>query len=157
MVGYTKPEITDSIGLRIEKVLEMMGDPKKCFWCGKIGSGLAAKISNNYISCTVYLVVAEAMAIGVRSGIDPKLLREIIHNSSGQTFMGDIISNVPSAKLSGPNGFPVHLMIKDVGLGVDVGNATGVEPRMGLAALDIWKKAADDPSIINLDGFNHSE
>lgn len=157
MVGYTKPEKFDSIGLRIEKVLGMMGESKKCFWCGKIGAGLAAKISNNYISCTVYLVVAEAMAIGVRSGIDPKLLRDIIHNSSGQTFMGDIISNVPSAKLNGPHGFPVHLMIKDVSLGVDVGNETGVVPRMGLTALDIWKKAAEDPSIINQDGFNHSD
>jgi len=131
--------------------LSMMGDPQKLFWCGKIGAGLAAKISNNYISCTVFLIVAEAMAIGVRSGIDPKLLREVIHNSSGQTFMGDIISTVPISHLKG--GFPVNLMIKDVGLGVAVGNETGVAPTMALTALDIWKKYAEDPSIVSQDGF----
>jgi 3-hydroxyisobutyrate dehydrogenase-like beta-hydroxyacid dehydrogenase len=153
MIGHTKPEQSDSTGLRIQKVLTMMSDPEKCFWCGKIGAGLAAKISNNYISCTVFLVVAEALAIGVRSGIDPKLLQEVIHNSSGQTFMGDIISKAPSSQLKG--GFPVNLMIKDVGLGVDVGNETGVIPRMALTALDIWKKSAEDPSIIYQDGFSN--
>jgi len=151
MVGYTKPEQSDSTGLRLQHVLEMMGDPQKLFWCGKIGAGLAAKISNNYISCTVFLVVAEAMAIGVRSGIDRELLKDVIHNSSGQTFMGDIISKVPSSHLKG--GFPVHLMVKDVGLGVDVGNETGIVPRMALAALDIWKKSSEDPDYINQDGF----
>jgi len=151
MIGYTKPDQSDSIGLQIQKVLTMMGEPQKLFWCGKIGAGLAAKISNNYISCTTFLVVAEALAIGVRSGIDPKLLQEVIHNSSGQSFMGDIISKVPSSQLKG--GFPVNLMIKDVGLGVDSGNETGVIPRMALTALDIWKKSVEDPGIINDDGF----
>jgi len=153
MVGHTKPDESDALGLRIQKVLAMMGEPPKSFWCGKLGAGLAAKISNNYISCTVFLVVAEAMAIGVRSGIDIKLLQQVIHSSSGQTFMGDIVSNVPRSKLMGPNGFPVNLMIKDVGLGVNVGNETGVEPRMALAALDIWKSWEKDPSYLNGDGF----
>jgi len=155
MIGHAEPNPSDPLGLRLEKVLTMMGDSKKLFWCGKTGAGLAAKISNNYIACTIYLVIAEAMAIGVRSGIDPKLLRDVIHNSSGQSFMGDIISTVPSAHLKG--GFPVNLMLKDVGLGVAVGKETGVEPTMALAALDIWKKSVEDPSIVNTDGFVNNE
>jgi len=157
MIGHTKPEQSDPIGLRIQNVLTMMGEPRKLFWCGKIGAGLAAKISNNYISCTVFLVVAEAMAIGVRSGIDRKLLQEVIHNSSGQTFMGDILNSVPRDQLQGRNGFPVELMLKDLGLGVDVGNETGVIPRMALTALDTWKKAAEDINYINQDGFYNVE
>jgi len=157
MIGQPKPEQSDALGQRIQAVLTMMGDPQKHYWCGKVGAGLAAKISNNYISCSVFLIVAEAMAIGVRSGIDTKLLQEVIHNSSGQTFMGDVVSNVPRSKLLGPNGFPVNLMIKDLGLGVDVGRETGVEPRLALAALDIWKKSLDDPSYITEDGFGKIE
>lgn len=153
MIGHSKPAQSDPTSIRIQNVLEMMGESKKCFWCGKVGAGLAAKISNNYISCTVFLVVAEALAIGVRSGIDAELLQEVIHNSSGQTFMGDIVAKVPKEHLQGPNGFPVNIMIKDIGLGVDVANETGVDPRMALAALDIWKKSAEDPSVINQDGF----
>jgi len=151
MIGHTKPDESDSLGLRIRNVLSLMGEPHKLFWCGKIGAGLAAKISNNYISCTVFLIVAEALALGVRNGIDPKLLQEVIHNSSGQTFMGDILSSVPKSKLGG--GFPVNLMIKDISLGIDVGEKTGVNPRMAITALDIWKQAAEDPSIIYDDGF----
>ncbi|KAI9836023.1 MAG: hypothetical protein M1819_001634 [Sarea resinae] len=157
MIGHLKPEESDAMGRRLERILTMMGEPRKLFWCGRLGAGLAAKISNNYISCTVFLVVAEALAIGVRSGIDPKLLQEVIHNSSGQTFMGDIVSNVPRTELQGRNGFPIHLMIKDVGLGIDVGNETGVTPRMALAALEIWKEAAEDPDFINHDGFRNDK
>ncbi|EXJ89072.1 hypothetical protein A1O3_02136 [Capronia epimyces CBS 606.96] len=144
---------SDPIGQRIQDVLSFLGEPQKFFWCGPLGAGLAAKISNNYISCTVFLVVAEAMAIGARSGIDPALLSNVIRNSSGQTFMGDIVTSVPKELLESKNGFPAHLMIKDLGLGVDVGKATGVTPHMALAALDIWKQAAEDPAVVVKDGF----
>lgn len=60
-----------------------MGDREKLFWRGSVGSGLAGNISNNYISCSVLLLIAEAMAIGAKSGVDPKMLRKIIHNSTG--------------------------------------------------------------------------
>jgi 3-hydroxyisobutyrate dehydrogenase-like beta-hydroxyacid dehydrogenase len=153
MIGHTKPEQPDSISVQIQRVLEMMGEASKLFWCGRVGAGLAAKISNNYVACSVFLIVAEALAIGVRSGIDPKLLQQVIHNSSGQTFMGDIIASVPKDKLLGRNGFPINLMIKDLGLGVGVANEIGVTPRMALGALSIWKEAAEDPDILNTDGF----
>lgn len=153
MVGHAKPEPSEPMSLRLQDLVTIMGDPKKIFWCGKLGTGLAAKITNNYIACTVFIAVAEAMAIGVRSGIDGKLLRDIIHNSSGQTAIGDIVNFIPKDQLLGPNGFPVHIMTKDVGLGVDAANLVGIAPRMALAAVDIWKQAEEDPEIIPQDGI----
>ncbi|KAJ5605309.1 hypothetical protein N7510_010463 [Penicillium lagena] len=153
MIGHAKPEQSNPMSLRLQDTLTVMGDPKKLFWCGKLGAGLAAKVSNNYIACTVFIAVAEAMAIGVRSGIDGKLLHDIIHNSSGQTAIGDIVSYIPKDELLGPNGFPVHIMTKDVGLGVDAANLVGITPRMALAALDIWKQAEKDSDIVPQDGI----
>lgn len=69
--------------------MAMMGSPDKCFFCGKLGAGLAAKISNNYLAGTHLLASAEAMAFGIKSGIDKHLLYKIIHNSTGQSFMCD--------------------------------------------------------------------
>lgn len=156
MIGHAKPEPSDPISLRLQGLLTIMGNPKKLFWCGKVGTGLAAKISNNYIACTVFIAAAEAMAIGVRSGIDGKLLRDIIHSSSGQTAIGDIVNFIPKDQLLGPNGFPVHIMAKDIGLGVDAAELVGVAPRMALVALDIWKQAEEDPEIIAQDGIFHA-
>ncbi|KAJ9503154.1 hypothetical protein H2202_001308 [Exophiala xenobiotica] len=143
---------------RINDVLTTMGQPKKFFWCGRLGAGLAAKISNNYISCTFLLVIAEAMAMGVRNGIEPKLLQDVIHNSSGQSFMGDHVNPVPGVVPHAPSsnnwrlGFKTQMMIKDIGLGVDAAKRVGIQPTMAEAAIEVWKKAAEDPRCIDRDG-----
>ena len=157
MIGHSKPDGSDPVGSQIEKCIMMMASPSKVFWCGKLGTGLAAKISNNYISCSVLCLIAEAMAIGVRSGVDKKVLQELVHNSSGQTFMGDIVNNTPKSLLFGCNGFPVYLMVKDVTLGVEAGKQTGVNPRMAEKALEIWKEAQQDMAVIYNDGIFASD
>jgi 3-hydroxyisobutyrate dehydrogenase len=132
----------------------MMGDPQKLFYCNAIGAGLAAKISNNYLSCSILLAVAEAMAIGVRSGVDPKLLHDIIHNSTGQTFMADHVQPVPGVVPHAPSsnnyrlGFKTQMMIKDLSLSVQAGHATGIHPTVAEAALRVYEKAAVDPQCI---------
>lgn len=132
----------------------MMGDPQKVFYCGKLGAGLAAKISNNYLSCSILLAVAEAMAIGVRSGVDEKLLHDIIHNSTGQTFMADHVQPVPGVVPHAPSsnnyrlGFKTQMMIKDLSLGVQARHATGIIPTVAEAALRVYEKAAVDPQCI---------
>ncbi|OGE46975.1 hypothetical protein PENARI_c081G12066 [Penicillium arizonense] len=156
MIGHAKPELSDLMSLRLQRLLTIMGNPKKLFWCGKLGTGLAAKISNNYIACTVFIAVAEAMAIGVRSGIDGKLLRDIINSSSGQTAIGDIVTFIPKDQLLGPNGFPVHIMVKDIALGVNAAELVDVAPKMALTALEIWKQAEEVPEIIAQDGIFHA-
>lgn len=132
----------------------MMGDPKKFFYCGKLGAGLAAKISNNYLSCSILLAVAEAIAIGTRSGIDEKLLHQVIHLSTGQNFMADNVQPVPGVVPDAPSsnnyrlGFKTQMMIKDLGLGVQAGYATGIKPTIAEAALRVYEKAAVDPRCI---------
>ncbi|KIV87926.1 hypothetical protein PV11_03441 [Exophiala sideris] len=161
MIGHSKPSegaSSSTIAARIDHVLSMMGKREKFFWCDKLGAGLAAKISNNYISCTFVLVIAEAMAMGIRNGIDPKLLHEVIHNSSGQSFMADHVNPVPGVVPHAPSsnnwrlGFKTQMMVKDIGLGVEAAKRVGVAPTMAEAAIEVWKKAAEDPRCIDRDG-----
>lgn len=161
MIGSERPSETESsenMASHINHVLTMLGKPEKFFWCGKLGAGLAAKISNNYISCTFLLVIAEAMAMGIRSGIDPKLLQDVIHNSSGQSFMGDHVNPVPGVVPHAPSsnnwklGFKTQMMIKDIGLGIDAAKQVGITPTMAEAAIEVWKRAAEDPRCIDRDG-----
>jgi 3-hydroxyisobutyrate dehydrogenase-like beta-hydroxyacid dehydrogenase len=154
LIGHNKPSDTDPVSDRLEKVAAMMGNPKKFFYCGRLGAGLAAKISNNYLSCSILLAVAEAMAIGIRSGVDEKLLHDVIQNSTGQSFMADVVQPVPGVVPDAPSsnnyrlGFKTQMMIKDLGLGVKAGYATGIKPTIAEAAYWVYEKAAVDPQCI---------
>ena len=73
---------------------------------------------------------SETMNLGVRMGIDPKLLAGIINTLSGKCWSTEIynpcpgvLPNVPSSRdYSG--GFQVSLMAKDMGLAVTAANET---------------------------------
>lgn len=154
MIGHPNPASDDDAGRRISHVVNLMGNSQKLFWCGTIGSGLAAKISNNYISCSVLLLVAEAMAIGVKSGVDPKMLHQIIHNSTGQTFMGDNVCPVPDVVPHAPSsnnwrlGFKTQMFLKDLSLGIEAAKKLDLEPAMAKAAYQVYEKASQDPRCI---------
>ncbi|ETI27675.1 hypothetical protein G647_00124 [Cladophialophora carrionii CBS 160.54] len=158
LVGHSPPSDSDPISRRIEAVISMMGSPNKFFWCNSPGAGLAVKIANNYISCTTLLTIAEAMAIGVRQGVDPSLLYNCIKNSTGQSWMCDnvqpvphVLPHVPSSNSYKP-GFKSQMMIKDISLGVEAGREVGIEPRTGETALKVFEQAARDPRCIDRDG-----
>lgn len=141
---------TDTHAARVKGIVGMMGDPKKQFCCGAVGTGLAAKISNNYMSGIINVAMAETMAIGIRSGVDPKVLHDVIMNSSGMSWMAGHKQPVPHVvpEASSSNdykpGFRVELMIKDLSLGVEAGGITGINPTIANAALETYYKANED-------------
>ncbi|KAL3458848.1 hypothetical protein BJX64DRAFT_291755 [Aspergillus heterothallicus] len=113
--------------------------------CGKPGAGLAAKICNNYIVCTAFIVLLEALALGVGSGCSAKVLLEVIHNSSGQTYIGDIMSK----SRVGLSQSSTNLMLKDIALGVEAAAKAEIQIQVGQVALDIWKETARDPAVMD--------
>ncbi|KAJ4157054.1 hypothetical protein NW754_008696 [Fusarium falciforme] len=158
MIGHPEPAADDAAAARLQQVVTAMADPEKIFWCGSVGSGLAAKISNNYISCSVLLLIAEAMAIGVKSGVDPKMLHKIIHNSTGQTFMGDNVCPVPNVVPHAPSsnawrlGFKTQMFLKDLSLGIEAAKRENIEPTIAKAAYGVFEEASKDPRCIDRDG-----
>ncbi|KAF9882920.1 hypothetical protein FE257_004901 [Aspergillus nanangensis] len=160
MAGCPSPDATESIESlesRAHRIMSMMGDPTKIFYTDKLGTGLAAKIANNYIACCTTLATAEAMAIGVRSGIDPAALFRIIKASSGSSWhldfnpcMPGMVPTAPSSNGFAPS-FKPFLAVKDLSLGIEAGADTGVEPRCAEAACRTFREAAENPEYKDLD------
>ncbi|KFY79212.1 hypothetical protein V499_01747 [Pseudogymnoascus sp. VKM F-103] len=159
LVGKAKTanNSSDLLSKRLITVISAMATPEKIFYCGGLGAGLAAKISNNYLCGTILLATAEAMNIGIRSGVDKHVLYEVIKNSTGQSFMCDHVNPVPGVVPHAPSsrdyqgGFKAQMMVKDMTLGVDAAKVTGVRSTLGPAALEVYKEAAMDPRCINRD------
>ncbi|KAL3426706.1 hypothetical protein PVAG01_00215 [Phlyctema vagabunda] len=159
LVGSAEPSThakTDTSDL-LQNTILLMGSPEKIFYCGALGSGLAAKIANNYLSGTNLLAAAEAMNIGIRLGVDKHLLYKVIHNSTGQSFMNDNVHPVPGVVPHAPSsrdyagGFKAQMMVKDMSLGVNAAQQVGCRATLGSAALELYKEASVDPRCMDRD------
>ena len=95
MVGTDRP---DTAFVNVEKYLRLMGNPKSIFLCGAVGAGVSFKIINNYISAIASLASSEALNIGVKLGLDPKRLTEVINASGGQAWITSNINPVRSSQ-----------------------------------------------------------
>ncbi|XP_025422735.1 3-hydroxyisobutyrate dehydrogenase, mitochondrial isoform X2 [Sipha flava] len=84
-----------------EQLFASMGS--RCVYCGPAGSGLIAKISNNMILGMTMVAVAEAMNLGVKLGMDPKILASVINTSSGRCWASEINNPVPGAIEKSPS------------------------------------------------------
>jgi 3-hydroxyisobutyrate dehydrogenase len=102
-----------------------------------------AKVCNNLILGASMAAVAEAFALGVAHGIDPKRLADVVNVSSGRCWSSDtynpcpgVMPNAPAARGYGATaaqfdppprsyagGFAVDLMAKDLSLAVAAGAA----------------------------------
>lgn len=144
---------SDSQAGRAKEVVSMMAHREKIFLCGQLGNGTASKISNNYLSGTFLVAIAEAMAIGIRSGVDKNVLAKVIENSSGNSWMGQHLMPVPGILPDAPSsnnykpGFRHELMVKDLSLGKNAAEKNGIEPTMANTALEHVKNALKDERI----------
>ena len=91
---------------------------------GPLGSGSVAKLVNNLIMYINFIAACEGMALGVKAGLDPRTLLDVIKPSMGHsTFMER------SMKLS-LNGKPLHFVtdgaVKDLRLCVELGRELDV-------------------------------
>ena len=160
LIGHTAPTDSNPTSKHLEAVISMLGSPSKFFYLNQLGAGLTAKIANNYLSGTILLATAEALAIGVSNGLDTSALYQVIKASTGQSWMCDHVMPIPNVQTeywvpsnSGYKpGFKTQMMIKDLGLGVEAGREVGIRPSMAEAAMETWKSAAEDPRCFDRDG-----
>jgi 3-hydroxyisobutyrate dehydrogenase len=131
----------------IRNLLGMMGT--SIFPCGGPSFGLTAKLCNNYCSGLIAIATAEAMNIGIKSGMDPKVLASIFKTSTAQSTISDKWNPVPGICPDAPasngyaGGFKVQLMKKDFGLAVDMAEMVGAKLVLGEAGLDTYSKASN--------------
>ncbi len=120
----------DAVGA-VEPFLAVLG---KVFECGeKPGMAQTLKLANNMISVAALTISAEAMAMGVKAGLDPAKMIEVIMASSGGNVA--LRDKFPRAVLPGTFdfGFATALSYKDVRLCVDEAEAMGVPMVVGSA------------------------
>ena len=68
---------------RARPVLAALG--KSIFHLGPSGNGLAAKLCNNLITGTLHVLIAEAMVLGAKLGLDGDRLYEVLRASSARS------------------------------------------------------------------------
>jgi 3-hydroxyisobutyrate dehydrogenase len=109
---------------------------------GPIGAGHALKALNNLLSATHLLASCEAVEIGRRFGLDPKLMVDAINVSTGRS--GSTERKLPDFILSErfDSGFTLALLAKDVGIAVALGEELGVPTALGVETLRLWGEAA---------------
>ena len=121
-------------------MLEKIG--KNVFYVGdKIGMGQMMKLLNNLLSGTALSVTAEAVTLGVKAGLDPKLMIDIFNASSGRNTATEtkFPNSVLTRKFDG--GFGSALMFKDVRLCLEEAEAQGITMFVGNATRQAWSFA----------------
>jgi 3-hydroxyisobutyrate dehydrogenase-like beta-hydroxyacid dehydrogenase len=116
---------------QIEPLLKNFG---KTFYVGdKPGLAQIAKLANNLLAAAALVVSSEAMAMGVKAGLDAKVLIDIINAGSGRNSATQ--DKFPRSILPGTFdfGFATGLSYKDVRLCVDEAEALGVPMVAGAA------------------------
>ncbi|WP_372983059.1 3-hydroxyisobutyrate dehydrogenase [Marinobacter sediminum] len=108
---------------KAKPILDAMG--KNIFHAGEHGSGQVAKICNNMLLAILMAGTSEALALGVKNGLDPAVLSEIMKQSSGGNWALNVYNPWPGVMENAPasrnyeGGFLVNLMTKDLGLAFD--------------------------------------
>ena len=119
----------------LEPVLKVFG---KLFHAGeKPGLAQTAKLANNLLAATAMVATSEVMAMGVKAGLDAKVLIDIINASSGRNSASQ--DKFPRAILprTFDFGFATGLSYKDVRLCVEEAEAMGVPMVVGGAVREM--------------------
>jgi 3-hydroxyisobutyrate dehydrogenase-like beta-hydroxyacid dehydrogenase len=115
----------------VDPVLKTFG---KTFYVGeKPGLAQVAKLANNLLAASAIVVSSEAVAMGVKAGLDAKVLIDIINAGSGRNSATQ--DKFPRAILTRTFdfGFATGLSYKDVRLCIDEAEALGVPMVAGAA------------------------
>lgn len=114
---------------RVRSVLSLMG--KNAWHMGAPGAGVSGKLVNNYILAINNIATAEAMNLGLRWGLDPKTLADMVSTSTGRCWPMEVNNPVPGVVETAPasrdyaGGFGVSLMKKDLRLAITAAEESG--------------------------------
>ena len=120
---------------KLEGVLKNFG---KVFFCGEgPGQAQVMKLANNLLAAAVIVLSSEAIAMGVKAGLNPRLMCEIINAGSGRNSATQ--DKFPRSVLPGTFdfGFATGLSYKDVRLCLEEADAQGVPMIAGAAVFQM--------------------
>lgn len=115
----------------VRPILENFG---KLFFMGEVqGAAQTMKLANNLLAAAALAVSSEAVVMGVKAGLDPKIMLDVINASSGRNSATE--DKFPKSVLprTFDFGFATGLSFKDVRLCVEEAEAMGVPMVVGSA------------------------
>ena len=126
----------------IKPALDVIG---KVFFIGtKPGLGQTMKLANNLLSATAMVATSEAVVMGVKSGLDPKVMIDVINSGSGMNTASR--DKFPRSVLprSFDFGFTTGLMVKDVRLALEEMKSLGLSMEVAEAVGRLWEVVVRD-------------
>ncbi len=125
---------------RAKPLFEAIG--KRTLHMGGLGTGVTAKLCNNMITITTHALLAEAMVLGVKAGIDARELYNVLSSSSAGSRTLERV--VPGHFL--PRDFrpaaTVATIMKDLQCALELGRESGVRLLLPAVALQCYVEAA---------------
>jgi 3-hydroxyisobutyrate dehydrogenase-like beta-hydroxyacid dehydrogenase len=124
-----------------EPILKILG---RLFFVGeRPGLGQTLKLANNLMSQTAIAITAEALAMGVKAGLDPQVMLDVLNASSGRNTAS--ADKFPKHVLTRrfDFGFTAGLALKDVRLCLEEAAALGVPMPVGAAVREILSATSE--------------
>jgi 3-hydroxyisobutyrate dehydrogenase-like beta-hydroxyacid dehydrogenase len=107
----------------------------------KPGLAQSMKLANNFLSATAMAASSEAIAMGVKAGLDPRVMLDVINAGSGRNTATQ--DKFPKSIVTGKfdYGFGMGLMVKDVRLFLAEAESLGIWSEVAQAVGRLWETA----------------
>ena len=132
---------------RARSILSVMG--KNIFHAGSAGNGQLVKMCNNMLLAIHMAGTAEALALGLPMGLthrcSPKSCCKALEVTGlwkGITLLPGVMDGVPASD-NYKGGFMVNLMLKDLGLALNIADESHQKTPMGQMAKSLFDSHAD--------------
>jgi 3-hydroxyisobutyrate dehydrogenase-like beta-hydroxyacid dehydrogenase len=121
----------------LKPALDVIG--KVFFISEKPGAGQTMKLANNYLSATAMVATSEAVVMGVKAGLDPAVMIDVINSGSGMNTASR--DKFPKSVLprTFDFGFATGLMVKDVRLCLEEMKGLGLSMEVADAVGRLWE------------------
>jgi 3-hydroxyisobutyrate dehydrogenase len=121
----------------VRPVLEILGRP--IYLGGATGAGQTMKLINNLMAAATLAATAEVMVMGVKAGLDPNVMIDVLNAGSGATHASR--DKFPRAVLprTFDYGFATGLIMKDLRLYLQEADALGLPTDLATAVSALWE------------------
>jgi 3-hydroxyisobutyrate dehydrogenase-like beta-hydroxyacid dehydrogenase len=113
---------------------------KNIYYLGGLGNGLSLKLVNNLLVAVNNLAVAEAMSLGIKAGLDPKMILEVIPKSAGDSWMFRNRANRMVDRDFACRG-ELDILLKDLGFILEMGKALKMPLTLSAVAKEFYQMA----------------
>ncbi len=136
-------------------ILEVLGS--NIYYIGENGAGHTMKSINNLLYGSIFIASCEAVMLGVSSGIDPKVLVDVISKSSGQNHAVNVKFKNNVLNRNFKPGFTTALLEKDMAIALSMADDLKLPMKLSneayhslLAGMDHGLRDQDHSALISL-------